>query len=81
MTEMQVIALCLGIILGSLYFWLKDNYKITRTKNAYLNIIVLPFVISASIEFLPAWLHFPIALLGGMMWLGACVIVAEKEQA
>jgi hypothetical protein len=52
----------------------------TRRKTAYLNIIFLPFVISASIEFLPSWLHFPIALLGGITWFGACLIVAEKGE-
>lgn len=52
-----------------------------RKQIAYLHIIFLPFVISASIEFLPSWLNFPIALLGGMMWFGACLIVAEKDQA
>jgi len=53
----------------------------TIKRSAYLHIIFLPFVISASIEFLPDWLHFPIALIGGMAWFGACLIVAEKDQA
>jgi len=33
----------------------------------------LPFVISAAIEFLPAWVYLPIALLGAMQWIGACI--------
>jgi hypothetical protein len=52
----------------------------TRKTRAYLHIITLPFVISASIEFLDAWLYLPICLIGGMIWGGACVILAEKEQ-
>ena len=52
----------------------------TKKQRAYLHIIALPFVISAAVEFLPAWVYWPIALLGGMVWLGACVILAEKEK-
>jgi len=52
----------------------------TRKQSAYLHIIILPFVVSASFEFLPAWLYWPIALIGGMAWFGACGIVAEKEK-
>ena len=52
----------------------------TRKQNAYLHIVALPFVISAAVEFLPAWLYWPIALIGGMSWFGACAIVAEKEK-
>lgn len=51
----------------------------TRKTKAYLHIISLPFVISASFEFLPAWLYWPIALIGGMAWLGACAMLIEKE--
>lgn len=53
----------------------------TRKTKAYLHIISLPFVMSASIEFLPAWVHFPICLLGGMSWIGACIILTEKDEA
>ena len=53
----------------------------TRKRSAYLHIIILPFVVSASFEFLPAWLYWPIALIGGMAWLGACGIIDEREQA
>ena len=52
----------------------------TRKTSAYLHIITLPFVISAAVEFLPAWLYCPIALIGGMAWLGACAILIEKEE-
>jgi ABC-type microcin C transport system permease subunit YejE len=37
----------------------------------------LPFVISAAIEFLPFWLAAPIAFLGAVQWLGACIALAE----
>jgi hypothetical protein len=53
----------------------------TRKVRAYLHIITLPFVISWAIEFLPAWLYWPIGLICGMAWMGACAILAEKEQA
>jgi len=52
----------------------------TRKRSAYLHIVFLPFVVSASFEFLPVWLYWPIALIGGMAWFGACLIVAEKGQ-
>jgi hypothetical protein len=51
----------------------------TRKRKAYLHLIILPFVISAAVEFLPAWVYWPIALIGGMAWFGACAILAEKE--
>jgi hypothetical protein len=51
----------------------------TRKISAYLHIIILPFVVSASFEFLPAWLYWPICLLGGITWIGACMILLEKE--
>lgn len=51
----------------------------TRKQNAFLHIIVLPFVVSAAFEFLSTWLFWPITLLSVMAWIGACGIVAEKE--
>lgn len=50
-----------------------------RKQRAYLHVIVLPFVISGAVEFLPAWLYWPISLICGMAWFGACAILAEKE--
>ena len=52
----------------------------TRKRSAYLHIVALPFVISAAFEFLPAWVYWPIALIGGMGWFGACLILIEKEE-
>lgn len=52
----------------------------TRKKSAYLHIVTLPFVISAAIEFLPAWIYLPIALICGMAWFVACGILVEKEK-
>jgi hypothetical protein len=51
----------------------------TKQQRAYLHIIILPFVISASFEFLPAWLYWPLAVICGMSWLGACVVLAEGK--
>ena len=51
----------------------------TRKRIAYLYIITLPFVISAAVEFLPAWVYWPIALLCGMAWLGAGLILGEEK--
>jgi hypothetical protein len=51
----------------------------TKKQKAYLHIMTLPFAISAAVEFLPAWVYWPIALLGGMAWLGACAILVEEE--
>lgn len=52
----------------------------TKKREAYLNVMLVPFVISAAIEFLPAWIYWPIALLGAMVWLGACVQLVEKDK-
>ncbi len=51
-----------------------------RKTNSYLHIITLPFAVSAAFEFLPAWLYWPIALIGGMTWLGACAMLIQKEE-
>jgi len=58
----------------------RGKEHMTRNRKAHLHIITLPFVISAAVEFLPAWVYWPIALIGGMAWFGACVILIEKEQ-
>jgi len=54
----------------------------SKRKQMVLWIFGLPFVISASIEFLPFWLSAPIVLLGAMQWLGAGITLAEltKEE-
>jgi len=53
----------------------------TRQRRAYLHIITLPFVISAAVEFLPAWLYWPTSLICAMAWVGACVMLTEEEKA
>ncbi len=53
----------------------------TKKQKAYLHIITLPFVISAAVEFLPAWIYWPTSLICAMAWVGACVILTETEQA
>jgi len=42
-------------------------------------VLVIPFVISACVQFFPAWLYWPIAVLGGMIWLGALVRLGDME--
>jgi hypothetical protein len=49
----------------------------SKRNRMVLWIFSLPFFISAAIEFLPAWVCWPIALLGAMQWLGACITLAE----
>jgi hypothetical protein len=46
-----------------------------------LYIFVTPFVVSASIEFLPGWLSWPISILGGMLWFGSLALLQKKEEA
>ena len=41
-------------------------------------ILVTPFVVSASIEFLPGWLSWPIALLGGVHWFGSLLLLNKE---
>ena len=55
----------------------------SKRNQMVLWIFGLPFFISAAIEFLPAWVSWPIAFLGAMQWLGAWVTLAElnKEKA
>lgn len=45
-----------------------------------LYVLVTPFIVSASIEFLPGWLSWPISVLGGMMWVGALFLIQEKKE-
>ena len=40
----------------------------------------LPFVISASVEFLPFWLSAPIVILGTLQWGGACITLVELKK-
>lgn len=51
----------------------------TKKQKAYLHIMILPFAISAAVEFLPAWVYWPIALLCGMAWVGACAMAIEEK--
>ena len=43
-------------------------------------VFVTPFIVSASIEFMPGWLSWPIAILGGMVWIGSLFLVQEKKE-
>jgi hypothetical protein len=44
-----------------------------------LYIFFMPFVVSASIEFLPGWLSWPISILGGMLWIGSLILLQKQE--
>lgn len=40
----------------------------------------LPFVVSASMEFLPQWLALPIAVISSMFWLGVLIQIGEYKK-
>lgn len=42
-------------------------------------IMITPFVVSASVEFLPRWLSAPIGMLGAMLWLGSLFMLLDKK--
>ena len=42
--------------------------------------LTLPFVASASIEFLPAWLSIPICVIAAMFWLGTCLMIKDHKK-
>ena len=52
------------------------------SKRTQMNLWIfgLPFVISASVEFLPFWLSAPIVILGTMQWAGACITLIELKK-
>ena len=50
----------------------------TEQTKLVLYVVILPFVVSASVEFLPAWLYWPIAVIAGMVWLGSIVELGNK---
>jgi hypothetical protein len=52
---------------------MKEKTKLT------IQVMVIPFVIGAALEFLPRWLSWPATLLGGMLWVGSCIMLAEKK--
>ena len=45
-----------------------------------LYVFITPFVVSASIEFLPGWLSCPISILGGMVWIGSLFLMQGKKE-
>lgn len=42
-------------------------------------IMITPFVVSASAEFLPRWISAPIGMLGVMIWMGALFMLLDKK--
>ena len=52
--------------------------KTTQDKLIALGIVIVgPFVVTASIEFLPLWLSAPIVLLASIFWLGTMKQIGE----
>jgi len=45
------------------------------------SVFILPFVVSASIEFLPGWLSWPISVLSAMIWVGSLMLIQEKNDS
>jgi 4-hydroxybenzoate polyprenyltransferase len=45
----------------------------TPRQRIFWAILLLPFVFSASLEFLPTWVAVPIAFICGTFWLSAIV--------
>lgn len=41
--------------------------------------LAMPFIISASFEFLPKWLYVPIGVVGGMLWFGSLALIVNGE--
>lgn len=42
-------------------------------------IMITPFIVSASLEFLPKWLSVPILMIGIMLWMGALFMLMDKK--
>lgn len=40
----------------------------------------MPFVVSASIEFLPQWLSWPIGVIATMFWVGTIVEIQNYDK-
>jgi hypothetical protein len=56
--------------------------KTTQEKLIALGIVIVgPFVISASLEFLPAWLSMPTTLLVSIFWLGTMGQIGEYKRS
>ena len=51
----------------------------TKKNQIVAYIMITPFVVSASAEFLPRWISAPIAVLGTIIWLGALVMLLDKK--
>lgn len=49
----------------------------TPRQKIFWAIFGLPFLFSAAIQFLPAWLSVPIAFLCGSFWIGAVCVLAK----
>ena len=52
----------------------------TKKTRPFIYVITLPFVVSASWQFLEVWLCYPITLICAMAWIGACGIISDKNK-
>ena len=51
----------------------------TKKNQIVAYIMITPFIVSASLEFLPRWISVPIAVLGAMIWLGSFLMLLDKK--
>ena len=51
----------------------------TKKNQIVAYIMITPFVVSASAEFLPRWISAPIAGLGAILWLGALFMLSDEK--
>ncbi len=56
--------------------------KTTQDKLIALGIVIVgPFIVGASLEFLPTWLSMPITLLTAIFWLGTMRQIGEYKRS
>ena len=51
----------------------------TEKNQAVAYIMITPFIVSASVEFLPRWISAPIGMLGAMLWLGSLMMLMDEK--
>ena len=42
--------------------------------------IAMPYLVGASMEFLPTWLAMPTCLIAVMFWLGTCLMIKDHKK-
>jgi len=51
----------------------------TKQLKTSICIVILPFIISASLHFLDDWLSYPICFVSGMLFLGAWYSLKDEK--